>query len=143
MIDKIEIKQNGSNLSFLYKGNDNSKKAMLGTTIRIVNSMIEGVTNGFTKSLTLYGVGYKATVKGKNIEFEIGLSHPVIFPIPSSIEVKIEQTKLIFTGCDKELLGLTVQKIRDLRKPDVYKGKGFRLEGENPIRKTGKKTAAK
>lgn len=139
----IEIKQEGSNLVFSYNGNDNSKKPMLGTTYRIISSMIEGVTNGYTKSLTLFGVGYKATLKGKNIEFEIGLSHPVLFPLPQSVEVKIEQTKLTFTSCDKEILGLTVQKIRDLKKPDVYRGKGFRFEGENPIRKTGKKTAGK
>lgn len=139
----VEIKQTDSNLTFSYKGGDNTKKAMLGTTIRIINSMIDGVSNGYTKTLTLFGVGYKAALKGKNIEFEIGLSHPVIFEIPSEINVKIEQTKLIFTGCDKELLGLTVQKIRDLKKPDVYRGKGFRFEGENPVRKTGKKTAGK
>lgn len=139
----VEIKQTGSNLTFAYNGNDNSKKAMIGTTIRIINSMIEGVTNGYSKTLTLFGVGYKATLKGKNIEFEIGLSHPVIYQLPSSVDVKIEQTKLTFTSCDKEILGLTVQKIRDLKKPDVYRGKGFRFEGENPVRKTGKKTAAK
>jgi len=139
----VEIKQNGSNLTFAYNGNDISKKPMLGTTYRIISSMIEGVVNGYTKTLTLFGVGYKAALKGKNIEFEIGLSHPVIFPLPSNIDVKIEQTKLIFSSCDKEILGLTVQKIRDLKKPDVYRGKGFRFEGENPIRKTGKKTAAK
>ncbi|NMC67131.1 MAG: 50S ribosomal protein L6 [Spirochaetales bacterium] len=139
----IEIKQNGSNLTFAYNGNDNSKKPMLGTSYRIISSMIEGVVNGYSKTLTLFGVGYKATLKGKNIEFEIGLSHPVVFPLPSNVDVKIEQTKLTFSSCDKEILGLTVQKIRDLKKPDVYRGKGFRFEGENPIRKTGKKTAAK
>lgn len=139
----VDIKQNGSNLIFEYKGNDNSKKAMLGTTIRIVSSMIEGVLNGYTKTLNLFGVGYKAVLKGKNIEFEIGLSHPVIYPLPSAVEVKIEQTKLVFSSCDKEILGLTVQKIRELKKPDVYRGKGFRFEGENPVRKTGKKTTGK
>lgn len=139
----IEIKQEGSKLTFQYNGTDNSKRAMLGTTIRVVNSMIEGVVNGYTKTLNLFGVGYKAALKGKNIEFEIGLSHPVIFPLPPTVDVKIEQTKLIFSSCDKELLGLTVQKIRDLKKPDVYRGKGFRFEGENPVRKTGKKTTGK
>ncbi len=139
----VEIKHDGSNLNFQYKGNDNTKKAMLGTTVRMVNSLIEGVLNGFTKALMLYGVGYKAVLKGKNIEFEIGLSHVVNFPIPPMIDVKIDQTKIIFSSCDKEALGLFVQKVRDLKKPDVYRGKGFRFEGENPIRKTGKKTAGK
>ncbi len=139
----VEIKQEGSNLIFKLKSSDNSRKALLGTTYRLIQSMIEGVTNGFSKTLMLFGVGYKATLKGKNIEFEIGLSHPVVYPLPPSVDVKIEQTKLTFTSCDKEILGLTVQKIRDLKKPDVYRGKGFRFDGENPIRKTGKKTAAK
>jgi len=139
----VEIKQGKDGLIFTLKGNDNAKKPMIGTTYRIVNSMIEGVVNGFSKTLVLYGVGFKASIKGKNLELEIGYSHTISFPIPDGIEIKIDQQKLIFSSVDKELLGMTVQKVRDLRKPDVYKGKGFRFENENPVTKTGKKTGTK
>ncbi|WP_067621096.1 50S ribosomal protein L6 [Alicyclobacillus acidiphilus] len=114
-------------------------KALHGTTRSVVANMVEGVTNGFTKSLDLVGVGYRANKAGNKVTLSLGFSHPVELPEVAGIEVEVPaQTKLVVRGIDKELVGSYAAKVRELRPPEPYKGKGIRYEGENVRRKVGK-----
>jgi large subunit ribosomal protein L6 len=101
--------------------------------------MVEGVTNGYSLTINIVGVGYRVAEKGKDLEFQLGYSHPILFPAPEGITYKVESpTKLIISGIDKQLVGETAAKVKKLRKADPYKGKGLRLEGEVIRRKAGK-----
>jgi large subunit ribosomal protein L6 len=102
--------------------------------------MIEGVDKGFTKKLEIQGIGYKAEVKGNEIVFGLGFSHPVNIMIPSGLKVVHEKGILTIEGIDKEAVGAFAAKIRDLKKPEPYKGKGIRYQGEYVAMKQGKKT---
>ncbi|MFD1673136.1 50S ribosomal protein L6 [Alicyclobacillus fodiniaquatilis] len=114
-------------------------RALHGTTRSVIANMVEGVTNGFTKNLDLVGVGYRAAKSGAKITLSLGFSHPVELPNVEGIEVDVPaQTKLSVKGIDKELVGSYAAKVRELRPPEPYKGKGIRYEGENVRRKVGK-----
>lgn len=114
-------------------------KALHGTTRSVVSNMVEGVTAGFAKNLDLVGVGYRANKAGTKVTLSLGFSHPVELPEVAGIEVEVPtQTKLIIRGIDKELVGSYAAKVRELRPPEPYKGKGIRYEGENVRRKVGK-----
>jgi large subunit ribosomal protein L6 len=100
---------------------------------------VQGVSVGFTKELDIVGIGYRAAVEGKAINFSLGYSHPVTFPIPTGIDVKIDKnTHITVSGADKQLVGQTAANIRSLRKPDPYKQKGIRYTGERLKKKAGK-----
>ena len=115
-----------------------------GLTRTLVNNMVEGVSKGFTKSLTLKGVGYRAAVQGNQLNLTIGYSHPVLFDIPKTIDLKVEkQTTVIVSGPDKELVGQVAANIRAFRKPEPYHGKGIRYTDEVIITKAGKSGAKK
>lgn len=115
-------------------------RAMWGTSRSLVSNLVVGVSNGFSKSLEITGVGYRASVQGKNLNLQLGFSHDVLFPIPDGIEIKMEGTnKVIVTGRDKQQVGQTAAEIRKYRKPEPYKGKGIRYSDEQIIRKEGKK----
>jgi large subunit ribosomal protein L6 len=101
--------------------------------------MIEGVTKGYTKKLILDGIGYKVNVVGKNVDMALGFSHPVSIAIPAGITATTEKNSLTITGINKEHVGQFAAKIRSLKKPEPYKGKGFHYEGEIIRRKQGKK----
>jgi large subunit ribosomal protein L6 len=114
-----------------------------GLARSLVANAVSGVTQGFKKELDIVGVGYRAELKGKQIQFALGYSHPVIFDIPSGIDVAIDkQTHLTVTGIDRQLVGQVAANIRRLRKPDPYKQKGVRYTGEVLKKKAGK-TGAK
>ncbi|MGB9711752.1 MAG: 50S ribosomal protein L6 [Dissulfurimicrobium sp.] len=116
-----------------------------GLTRTLLNNMIIGVANGFQKELIVTGVGYKIEEKGDKLIFNLGHSHPIEFPLPKGITAKVDRQKIvriILEGYDKELLGLVASKIRALRPPEPYKGKGIQFADENIIRKAGK-TATK
>ena len=116
--------------------------AMYGTARSIINSMIKGVTAGFVKDLEIQGVGFKAIAKGKQIEFALGYSHPILFTIPEGIKVTIaDNTKLKVEGADKQLVGAVTAEIRSFYPPEPYKGKGVRIVGERVRRKEGKTVA--
>jgi large subunit ribosomal protein L6 len=105
----------------------------------VVANMVKGVTEGFTKTLEIVGVGYKAESKKGTLQLALGYSHPVVFPLPEGISAEVEANTVIkVTGIDKELVGETAARIRSLRKPDVYKLKGVRYRGERLIKKVGK-----
>lgn len=122
----------------------NKAKAFQGLARALINNMVIGVTQGFTKSLDIVGLGYKAEVKGQELVLSLGYSHPINFPLPSGITAKTEkgtdpvQVRIILEGIDKELLGQVAANIRKLRPPEPYKGKGIRYTGEVILRKAGK-----
>jgi large subunit ribosomal protein L6 len=120
-------------------------RSLYGLTRTLVANMVEGVTKGFSKTLEIIGVGFKIKSAGKNTILNLGFSHEVVFPVPQGIEIKIdEQNKNKFTvlGIDKELVGKVAANIRQLKKPEPYKGKGIKYENEHIIRKAGKAAGA-
>lgn len=118
-------------------------KALHGLYRTMLNNMVEGVKNGYTKILEIQGVGYRARLKGKGLEFDLGLTHQVNFDAPDGITFVVEDESIIkVSGIDKQLVGETAAKIRKLRLPEPYKGKGIRYQGEYVRRKQGK-TASK
>ena len=121
-----------------------SQKAVHGLARALVANAVKGVTEGFKKDLDIVGVGYRAEVKGKNVVFTLGYSHPIQFPIPEGIQIAVEkQTRVTVSGADKGLVGQVTANIRALRPPDPYKQKGVRIVGERLKKKAGKAGAAK
>jgi large subunit ribosomal protein L6 len=116
--------------------------AMYGTTRSIIASMVKGVTAGYSKDLEIQGVGFKAVLKGKQLDLALGYSHPILMDIPEGIKITVvEGTRLKVEGCDKQLVGKITAEIRSHYPPEPYKGKGVRLVGERVRRKEGKTVA--
>lgn len=114
-------------------------RAYWGLTRALLANAVTGVSEGFKKELDIVGVGYRAQVKGRSVSFALGYSHPVEFPLPDGIDVKIEKnTHLVVSGADKQVVGEVAARMRALRKPDPYKQKGVRYTGERLIKKAGK-----
>ncbi len=134
----VELKQEDNKIVVVKKGENKFAKSMYGTARAIVNNMITGVSKGFMKQLQLEGVGYRAELAGKVLKLALGYSHPIEFPIPENIEIKVERNLISVKGFDKELVGSVAAKIRSFRKPEPYKGKGIRYVDEKIIRKAGK-----
>jgi large subunit ribosomal protein L6 len=119
-------------------------RALHGLARALVANAVYGVTQGFKRDLDIVGVGYRAEVKGKNVVFALGYSHPIEFPIPEGIQISVEkQTHVAVTGADKGQVGQVAANIRALRPPDPYKQKGIRITGERLKKKAGKAGAAK
>lgn len=118
--------------------NDRSAHAIQGLVRSLVSNMIIGVSKGFERILEINGIGYRAEVKGKNVVFNLGYSHPISFDIPEDIAVSIDKNSLKLAGIDKEKLGHTAASIRRLRPPEPYKGKGIKYAEEHIQRKAGK-----
>ncbi len=115
-------------------------RALHGLTRSLVANMVEGVTNGYAKRLEIQGVGYRAVLKGKNLELALGYSHPVSIAAPEGIEFEVPQpTRVVVKGNSKQAVGETAAIIRKQRPPEPYKGKGIRYEGEFVARKVGKR----
>jgi len=137
VVDKGQVQVSRPDESRLAKG-------LHGLTRTLVKNAVEGVTKGYERTLEISGVGFKAELKGKELHFALGFSHPVVFKLPEGItaEVDPKQTRLTVRGVDKHLLGLTAAKIRGLRAPEPYKGKGIKYANEIVRRKEGKTGAA-
>jgi large subunit ribosomal protein L6 len=135
----IEVGQDGVQVS--PRGASLESRAALGTYASHVRNMLMGVTTGFQKRLLIEGVGYKWEVAGKNLKLALGFSHPVNVAIPEGLTVAVEKGTLVISGFDKELVGQFAANIRALKKPEPYKGKGIRYDGEVIRRKQGKKAA--
>ena len=115
-------------------------RALHGLTRSLIANMVEGVTDGFEKRLEIQGVGYRAALKGKNLELALGFSHPVSIEAPEGIEFEVPQaTEIIVRGIDKQLVGQVAADIRKRRPPEPYKGKGIRYRGEQVLRQVGKR----
>ena len=137
----IEIKDN----EITVKRPDDTKenKSLHGLSRALIQNMIDGVTNAYQKTLDIVGVGYRAELKGKNLLLNIGYSHPIYFIPPEGITLQTPvQTQIIVSGIDKQLVGMIASKIRSIRKPEPYKGKGIKYSDEQIKRKAGK-TAGK
>ena len=115
-----------------------SNRALWGLTRVLVANMIEGVINGFEKKLEINGIGFKAEVKNRKLILNVGFSHPVEFELPEGIEGKVEKNIIIISGIDKQLVGDTAARIRNIKKPEPYKGKGIKYVEEIIRRKAGK-----
>lgn len=115
-------------------------RSMWGMQRSMVANIVEGVTEGFSKKLAITGVGYRAQMKGSSLNLQLGFSHDIDFPVPEGIKIETpDQTTVVISGIDKQLVGETAAKIREYRKPEPYKGKGVRYDGEYIFRKEGKK----
>ena len=140
VIDPITVER-GDDGAILVKRPDDERrnKAYHGLTRSLVNNLIVGVTSGYEKKLEIVGVGYRVALKGSNLEFALGFSHPVVIEPPEGITFAVETpTRFSVSGIDKQLVGETAANIRKIRKPEPYKGKGVRYAGENVRRKVGK-----
>ena len=123
-------------------GDSRFANAMYGTARSIIASMVKGVTAGFSKDLEIQGVGFKAVLKGKQLDLALGYSHPILMQIPDGIKITVvEGTRLKVEGCDKQLVGAVTAEIRSYYPPEPYKGKGVRIVGERVRRKEGKTVA--
>ncbi|MCF2642449.1 MAG: 50S ribosomal protein L6 [Roseburia sp.] len=135
---EMEIKLEGSEV-VVSRPNDLKKmKSLHGLTRTLVNNMVVGVTNGFTKELEVNGVGYRAAKAGKVLTLNLGYSHPVEMEDPEGVESKVDGNKIIISGIDKEKVGQYAAEIRDKRRPEPYKGKGIKYADEVIRRKVGK-----
>jgi large subunit ribosomal protein L6 len=126
------------------KANDESRfsRAMFGTARSVIAGMVKGASEGFSKDLEITGVGFKAALKGKQLDLALGYSHPILFDIPEGIKVTVnEGTKLKVEGADKQLVGMVASQIRSFYPPEPYKGKGVKIVGERVRRKEGKTVA--
>jgi large subunit ribosomal protein L6 len=138
--DDITIVATDKNITLNIKRNDKFSKSLWGTYASHIKNMIKGVETPYQKKLILEGVGFKSEVKGKEFNFALGFSHPVIVKIPEGITATAEKNVITISGIDKELVGSFTAAVRALKKPEPYKGKGMRYEGEVIRRKQGKKT---
>lgn len=141
LLPHVEITIENNIVSFKPKTQDKFATALWGTYASHVKNMIAGVNTPFVKKLILEGVGFKSEVKGSNLELALGFSHPVIVPIPEGLTVTAEKNNITVSGIDKEQVGLFTANVRTLKKPEPYKGKGFRYDNEIIRRKQGKKSA--
>jgi large subunit ribosomal protein L6 len=140
----LSVKLDGAVVLITRPDDDRRVRALHGLTRALVANMVSGVKDGFERRLEIVGIGYRAQMQGKAIQLALGYSHPVIFPLPEGITAEIDkQTAITLRGADKALLGQTAAKLRSLRKPDPYKGKGIRYSDEYVRRKVGKKAGAK
>ncbi|MBK9033393.1 MAG: 50S ribosomal protein L6 [Myxococcales bacterium] len=134
----IEIKEEKGQLVFTRSGNSTPEKAAHGLMRALTNNLITGVTTGFTRTLEINGVGYRAEVKGSHLVMTLGYSHPVEYTLPDGVAAKVEKNNLILSGMDKQVLGAAAAKLRSFRAPEPYKGKGVKYAEETIIRKAGK-----
>ena len=138
LCDCLEYAVEAGSVTITRKDEERITRAQHGLRRTLLANCVQGVTAGFSKTVEVIGVGYKVAVKGNMVELALGFSHPVIIELPKGIEAKAEGQKLTFSGIDKELVGETAARIRRLRKPEPYKGKGIRYENEQVRRKVGK-----
>jgi large subunit ribosomal protein L6 len=138
--DDVNIVIADKKINLNIKRNDKFSKSLWGTYASHIKNMIQGVQTPYSKKLILEGVGFKSEVKGKEIHFALGFSHPVIVKIPEGLTVTAEKNNITVSGIDKELVGSFTAAVRALKKPEPYKGKGMHYEDEVIRRKQGKKT---
>ena len=137
---EVEVQRESGALTFVPRAGSRAARALAGTTRSLVNNMVLGVSQGFEKRLELQGVGYRAQAQGRQLNLQLGFSHPIQYPLPDGIDVETaSQTQIVVKGIDKQLVGQVSAEIRAFRPPEPYKGKGVRYDGERVRRKEGKK----
>ena len=140
-LNMFDLKINeGKDISIRPKVIDQDTKRLWGMNRSLVNNAILGISKGYEKTLELVGVGFRASLKGKQLNMQLGFSHDINFDIPEGIKIQVEkQTTIKISSHDKQLLGLVVSKIKSIRPPEPYKGKGIKEKGQYILRKEGKK----
>jgi len=139
-ISDVDVKLENNIISISPVGETKRARSMWGMQRTLVANLIEGVSNGFSKTLLLVGVGYRASVQGQEVKLQLGFSHDVLYPIPEGITVQCpDQTTIIISGINKQKVGQVAAEIREWRKPEPYKGKGVKYSDEYVFRKEGKK----
>jgi large subunit ribosomal protein L6 len=138
----VKVTVADGNASVEPANNTRLAKALWGTYAAHVRNMISGVNTPFVKKLQVEGIGYKAELNGKNLKLIVGFSHPVLVPIPEGITAVVEKNIITVSGADKDAVGQFTASVREIKKPEPYKGKGIRYEGEVVRQKQGKKAAA-
>jgi large subunit ribosomal protein L6 len=140
VVDEIAVSKGDDGLSFTTHNDSQRSRSMWGLSRTLVANMVQGVTQGYEEKLELVGVGYRAAMKGRALSMQLGFSHDVDIPAPDGITFATpRQTEVVISGIDKQLVGETAARIRKIRPPEPYKGKGVRYAGEKVRRKEGKK----
>lgn len=134
----VSVKQDGDQVLVTRVNDEPVNRAKHGLMRSLVNNMVVGVSQGFSRKLEINGVGYRANMQGADLKLNLGYSHDVIYKIPAGVTAAIEQNTITVSGIDKQQVGQVAAEIRALRKPEPYKGKGIKYEGERIIRKSGK-----
>ena len=143
LVEEVEVICKNDVIEIKTRDESTKSNAFSGLTRSLINNMVIGVVDGFKKVLLIEGVGYRASVSGNTLDLNVGYSNPVNFKLPEKVNASVENnTRITLESIDKELLGLVAAKIRQVRKPEPYKGKGIRYEDEHIVRKVGKAGAA-
>ena len=138
----VSVALNGADLTVARADDSNENRAKHGMVRALLANMVKGVIDGFERKLEINGVGYRADVAGQKLNMALGFSHPVVFELPKGVAAKVDKNVVILSGIDKEMLGETASKIRAIRPPEPYKGKGIKYVEETIKRKVGKTGAA-
>ncbi len=140
LMEEVEVKRDGDQIVVRPRDDSDRAQQMWGTARSVVNNLVTGVAEGFTRGLEISGVGYRAQVQGKDLVLQLGFSHEVRYPVPEGITVQCpDQTHIAVSGADKQRVGQTAAEIRAFRPPEPYKGKGIKYADEYIMRKEGKK----
>jgi large subunit ribosomal protein L6 len=140
LLDDVTVKLGDNGVEVAPRDDSKRARAMWGMSRSLVDNLVTGVANGFTKTLEISGVGYRAAMKGKELQLQLGYSHDILFPIPDGIQVQVTKpTEIVVSGIDKAQVGQVAANIRRYRGPEPYKGKGVKYAGEFIFRKEGKK----
>ncbi|WP_462323389.1 50S ribosomal protein L6 [Desulfoplanes sp.] len=139
--EKIQVEEIDGRVQVTRADDERESRCHHGLCRSLLSNAIEGVSKGFVKELELVGVGYKVNLKGSALELNVGYSHPINFTLPQGVDGKIEGNKIALSGCDKQLIGETAARIRRVRPPEPYKGKGIKYVNEQIRRKAGKSGA--
>lgn len=140
LMEEVEVKRDGDQIVVRPRDDSDRAQQMWGTARSVVNNLVTGVAEGFTRNLEINGVGYRAQIQGKDLVLQLGFSHEVRYPVPEGITVQCpDQTHISVSGADKQRVGQTAAEIRAFRPPEPYKGKGIKYADEYIMRKEGKK----
>lgn len=136
--NNVNVSIEDGKIVFSPKGDDRQSRAYWGTYRALANNIVVGITDGFTRVLEINGVGYKAAVKGKVVELNLGFSHVVNHELPAEVEASVDKNQIILKSSDKQIIGQVAAQIRGYRPPEPYKGKGVKYAEEHIVRKAGK-----
>ena len=134
----IDVQVNGTEVTFVRKSEDKNVRAAHGLMRALTANLVTGVSTGFTRTLEINGVGYRAEIKGPTVLLNLGFSHPIEYKLPEGVTAKVDKNLLVLSGIDKQVLGAAAAKIRSFRPPEPYKGKGVKYAEETILRKAGK-----
>lgn len=140
LVDEVSVQMTDDGIKVDPRDQSKTARSMWGMQRTLVSNIVVGVTEGFTRTLDINGVGYRAQMQGNNLQLALGLSHDVVYPAPDGIKIETPtQTQIIISGIDKQRVGQVAAEIRRFRPPEPYKGKGVRYEGERVVMKEAKK----